>query len=197
MADTPSSDTTYVLPSGLHTYTMIFLHGREDFGDDLAENFFDSKSSTTGKSLSELFPTIKFVFPTAKMLYSAQRDFEFTNSSFAAALKGEEIISQWFDVWDLKNEEEKQHLMIPGLQDSIQQISNIIKVEVEQVPAENILLGGISQGCVAALYTLLASHIQIGGFIGLSSWLPFERKLQQLSRQAEKECGCSKDASVA
>jgi len=116
----PSNTTTIVAPSGEnHTHTVIFLHGREDFGSDLAQYFFDSKSSD-GRSLAEIYPTIRWVFPTAKLRYSAQRDFEFSNSSFAEALKGEEIISQWFDAWDLTKPEEKEDLMIPGLQESIE-----------------------------------------------------------------------------
>ncbi len=44
--DTPSDVTTVITPLGSkHTHTVIFLHGREDFGSDLAQYFFDSKSS--------------------------------------------------------------------------------------------------------------------------------------------------------
>jgi hypothetical protein len=62
-----------------------------------------------------MFPTIQWVFPTAGLRYSAQRDFEFSTSSFAEALKGEEIISQWFDVWDIKTPDDKQRAHdLPG-----------------------------------------------------------------------------------
>lgn len=45
-ADMPNDATTAVAPLGdKHTHTFIFLHGREDFGSDLAQFFFDSKSS--------------------------------------------------------------------------------------------------------------------------------------------------------
>jgi lysophospholipase II len=87
----PSDATTIVAPSGNnHTHTVIFLHGREDFGSDLAHYFFDSKASD-GRSIAEIYPSVRWVFPTAKLRYSTQRDFEFSNSSFAKALKGEEI----------------------------------------------------------------------------------------------------------
>ncbi|KAJ8065364.1 hypothetical protein OCU04_006052 [Sclerotinia nivalis] len=57
--DAPSTETTTVAPSGgKHTHTVIFLHGCEDFGSDLAQSFFDSKS-LDGHSLAEIFPTIR------------------------------------------------------------------------------------------------------------------------------------------
>ncbi|KAG0651908.1 Aspyridones efflux apdF [Hyphodiscus hymeniophilus] len=172
--DVPSEDATVVAPlSSEHTHTIIFLHGREDFGEDLARYFFDSKASD-GRSLAEIFPSVKWVFPTARLRYSAQRDFEFSSSSFADALKEEEIISQWFDVWDIKNPEKKQDLMIPGIQESVEEILKVIKKESEIVPQERIILGGISQGCATAMISFLSSGLSLGGFIGLSSWLPFQ-----------------------
>jgi len=147
----PSDATTTVAPSGKnHTHTFIFLHGREDFGSDLAHYFFDSKASD-GRSLAEIYPSVRWVFPTAKLRYSAHRDFEFSKLSCAEALKGEEIISQWFDVWDLIAPEEKEDLMIPGLKESIGQILDIIKEEAQEIPLERIILGGISQGCATAI----------------------------------------------
>jgi len=147
----PSDATTTVAPSGKnHTHTFIFLHGREDFGSDLAHYFFDSKASD-GRSLAEIYPSVRWVFPTAKLRYSAHRDFEFSKLSCAEALKGEEIISQWFDVWDLIAPEEKEDLMIPGLKESIGQILEIIREEVQEIPLGRIILGGISQGCATAI----------------------------------------------
>lgn len=177
--DTPSDTTTFVAPQDKHTHTVIFLHGREDFGSDLAQYFLDSKASD-GHSLAEIFPSIRWVFPTAKMRYSAQRDYEFSNSSFAETLKGEEVISQWFDVWDIKTPTEKEELMIPGLQESIGDILDIVREESQIVPLDRIILGGISQGCATAILTLLSSGLQLGGFIGFCSWLPFKEQIEQL-----------------
>jgi predicted esterase len=179
--DCPSTDTTVINPLGpKHTHTVIFLHGREDFGEDLAQYFFDSKSSG-GMSMADLFPSVRWVFPTAKLRYSARRDFEFSNSSFAEALKGEEIISQWFDVWDIKTPEEKKHLMIPGLRESIEDIYQIVQEEAQIVPLNHIILGGISQGCATSILALLASDINLGGYIGLCSWLPFRKEIDLMA----------------
>jgi hypothetical protein len=44
--DVPTETTTIIAPAGgKYSYTVIFLYGREDFGSDLARNFFDSKAS--------------------------------------------------------------------------------------------------------------------------------------------------------
>ncbi|KAK0125742.1 hypothetical protein ONS95_007376 [Cadophora gregata] len=178
--DTPSTESTVVPPSApSHTHTVIVLHGREDFGEDLAKSFFDSKSSQN-ESMAELFPAVRWVFPTAKLRYSAQRDYEFSNSSFAEALKGEEIISQWFDVWDIKEPNQKKDLMIPGLSDSILQIIRIVQEEAKMVPLSRIVLGGISQGCATAILALVASGINLGGFFGLCSWLPFNEDIASM-----------------
>ncbi|KAF7879445.1 hypothetical protein EAF04_000641 [Stromatinia cepivora] len=174
--DGPSTETTIVSPSGdNHTHTVIFIHGREDFGSDLAQFFFDSKSSD-GCSLAEIFPTIRWIFPTAKIRYSAKRDFEFGNFS----LRDFVSISRWFDVWDIKEPEYKEELMIPGLQESMEQISEIIEEEAKIISMDKIILGGISQGCAAAILTLLTYGLNMGGFIGLSSWLPFRKNIESL-----------------
>ncbi|KAE8451647.1 hypothetical protein EG329_003104 [Mollisiaceae sp. DMI_Dod_QoI] len=178
--DIPSGTTTVIDSSeDKHTHTVIFLHGREDFGSDLAKYFFDSKASD-GRTLAQIFPFVRWVFPTAKLRYSAQRDFEFSNSSFADALKGEEIISQWFDIWDIKTPNAKEELMIPGLQESIRDIVGIVREEAQTVPLERIILGGISQGCATAILTLLSSGMELGGFIGWCGWLPFQKGINAL-----------------
>jgi lysophospholipase-2 len=176
-----STSTTIVAPLGAsHTHTVIFLHGREDFGEDLAKDFFNYKAPE-GKTLADIFPSIKWIFPTAKPRYSARRDLEFSSSSFAELLKGEEIISQWFDMWDIKTPSEKQELMIDGLRESIDNVINIVREEAKTVPLDRIVLGGMSQGCATAIFTLLCSGLTLGGFIGMYSWLPFQNIISDFS----------------
>ena len=64
--------------------------------------------------------------------------------------------------------------MIPGLRESALEILETIKKESEYVPYENIILGGISQGCATAILALLSTGIKLGGYIGLCSFLPFQ-----------------------
>lgn len=179
--DVPSDVTTVVAPLGdEHTHTVIFLHGREDCGSWLAQDFFDDKSSD-GRTLAEIFPSIRWVFPTAKRRFSAKRHYEFSITSFAHLIEDEEIISQWFDIWDVRDPESKKELMQPGLQESISQIIDIIMEEAQTVPLERIILGGLSQGCATAILTLLYSGLNLGGFIGWCGWLPYQKSIEELN----------------
>lgn len=119
------------------------------------------------------------------MRYSARHVFEFSNSSAAAALEGSEIIPQCFDIWDIKVPSYKQELQIPDLRESMAQILAILK-EAEIVPLQNIILGGISQGCATAIMTLLSTGIMLGGFIGLSGWLPFQEHITSISKYLDE-----------
>jgi len=51
------------------------------------------------------------------------------------------------------------------------------------VPQDHIILAGISQGCATAILTLLTSEMQLGGFIGLCSWLPFQEEVKQAAKE--------------
>jgi lysophospholipase-2 len=180
---TPSDTATIVAPQGdKHTHTVIFMHGREDCGTWFAQDFFDLKSSD-GRTLAEIFPSIRWVFPTAKRRFSARYHHEFENSSFKDAFEGEDfdIISQWFDIWDVRDPEDRKELMLPGLQESIRQITDIIIEEAQIIPLERIILGGISQGCATSILALLSSELNLGGFIGWCGFLPFQRSIEALN----------------
>ena len=95
MAENISIVCTTIPSTERHRHTVIFLHGRDSLADELAEDFFLSKSSDD-RTLAEIFPTVKWVFPTSKMRDSARHKEEL--GSFAHLL---EPISQWFDFWDI------------------------------------------------------------------------------------------------
>jgi predicted esterase len=52
-------------PSTAHTHSVILLHGRGSNATRFGLEFLKSKTSS-GKSFQELFPSVKFIFPTAK-----------------------------------------------------------------------------------------------------------------------------------
>ncbi|CZT51995.1 uncharacterized protein RSE6_13227 [Rhynchosporium secalis] len=176
----PSKETTIIPPAGPeHTHTFIFLHSREDYGSELSRSFFQSTSkSSPGSSLAALFPSMRFVFPTAPLLRSERHAEELSESSFDKQLEGEEVISQWFDLWDVAEPGMKKGLMREGLKASIGQIAEIVKEEAEIVGRDNVILGGISQGCATALVALLEGNLKVGAFVGWCGWLPFSREIR-------------------
>lgn len=150
-----------VAPRGDHTQTIIFLHGRDSIASEFAEEFFESQASDD-RTLPEIFPTTRWVFPTSKIRNSA---------------RFETPMSQWFDMWSVENHLEKNETQIEGLRESVKEILDLIRTEAVLISPDRIILGGISQGCATAIHTLLYGGIRLGGFIGLSSWLPFEAEI--------------------
>lgn len=144
-----------ILPTANHTHTIIFLHGRDSTASECVEDIFDTHASD-GRPLKEIFPSLKWIFPEAGILQSAR---------FGCAM------SQWFDIWSIERPCEKDELQSTGLRQSVNSIQDLVVQELASIPASNMILGGVSQGCVAAIMTLLCSGIGLGGFVGFNSWL--------------------------
>ncbi|WZH49712.1 Alpha/Beta hydrolase protein [Fusarium acuminatum] len=70
-----------------------------------------------------------------------------------------------------------------GLEQSSREILQLIHEERHKVSEKNIILGGISQGCAMSLMCLLALDFPIGGFIGMSGWLPFAGDIRQIAEE--------------
>lgn len=149
-----------------HTHTVILLHGRDSLAAEFAEEFFESQASDD-RTLPEIFPTVKWVFPASQMRNSARF--------------GEEM-SQWFDIWSVEEPTEKEEIQLDGLRDSTKEILSIVHNEASLVPPSRIILGGISQGCATAIHALLRGKIRLGGFMGFCSWLPLPDKVAHLSK---------------
>jgi lysophospholipase II len=64
-------DIYVVLPQQKHSHTVILLHGRDSNASEFAGEFLESQASD-GRILPEVFPTIKWVFPTSKLRNSAR-----------------------------------------------------------------------------------------------------------------------------
>ena len=55
-------------------------------------------------------------------------------------------------------------------------VKDLIAKEISDgIPAENIVIGGFSQGGAVALYTAFATDVKIGGVLALSTWLPLNK----------------------
>lgn len=117
------------------------------------------------KTLAEHFRGAKFVFPAAP-------------ARPATVLKGAPM-SQWFDGWSLVDPEERRGLQRAGVAETSAYVGGLVEEEEARGlgGAERMVLGGLSQGCAVGLLVLLGSREveegPLGGFVGMSGWLPF------------------------
>ncbi|KAF2495818.1 alpha/beta-hydrolase, partial [Lophium mytilinum] len=148
---------------------VIFLHGRGSTATEFESEFFESQDSDD-RFLTHILPGFKWVFPCAAMRHAEVDD---------------EEMCQWFDMSSVQRPNEHQEVQKQGLHESVEFILRVLKDESAEVPMDRIFLGGISQGCATAIHALFQNGVRLGGFIGLSSWLPFQPEIQSI---AERTC---------
>ncbi|KAI1397196.1 acyl-protein thioesterase [Hypoxylon fuscum] len=168
-----SSSAFVVEPTSHHTHTFILLHGLGSNGHKFGEELLETGVCSNGKKLPELFPGARLIFPTAKRRRS---------SAFKRSM-----LTQWFDIASLETPYHRQEKQLAGLAESAQEILSLVQKESEKVPRSNIILGGLSQGCAMSLSCLLSLEFPIGGFIGMSGWLPFQPDVEELLRSEEDD----------
>ncbi|OAX77629.1 hypothetical protein ACJ72_08070 [Emergomyces africanus] len=193
----PSNKRTYSEPLAIppfstteHTHTFILLHGRGSNAERFGIEFLRAAD------LSARLPTVKFVFPTA--------------SKRRSTVLKKIPINQWFDNYSLEDPGERTELQIDGLCQTATFLRSLIESEAKKFASQEndgykrIILGGLSQGCAAGIFTFLAGGLGednsnemefrdrklVGGFVGMSGWLPFNKQLEdifQSSRDAVDE----------
>lgn len=146
-----------------HTHTIIFLHGRDSTSAEFASELFESEASgprDKPRTLRDLFPTARWVFPTAPMQRSVRFDTD---------------MSQWFDMWSTENPDERPEVQLPGLRASVSALGEVVCEEERHVAKSGIFVCGISQGiavAVAAFFAEKEAWSGLGGMIGLCGWMP-------------------------
>lgn len=171
-ADMPHDSSLYLEPlivgpaSGVHKQSWIVLHGRGDNAHSFAKGImgFLNIPLPDGRTLDQHLPDVKFVFPTA---------------SYRRAKTFKRIpITQWFDIYSW-NSTEHLDWQVEGLRETTAWVHRLMRREIEAVGAENVVLGGLSQGCASALISLLLWKAEpIKAVFGMSGWLPFQHVLQ-------------------
>lgn len=169
-----------VLPTSIHTHTIILLHGRGSNGEEFADELFEGESFS-GQSLPQHFPGFKWVFPTAKSSISTVFD---------------EDLVQWFDIYSLTNPNSQQELQIDGLRESVAFVHSLIDKEVRVFgpsAGDRIILGGISQGCAVAIVTLLSGACGIGAVVGFNGWMPLLSRVKGVISSPPNNCNALKE----
>lgn len=158
----------FTVPAILHhTHTLILLHSRSSSGQDFGLNFL-SATSSSGNFLQTSFPSTKFIFPSA----TAQ----------CVTVLGGPRMPQWFDNFSTADPSEREALQFKGLREGCHHVHSLIAEESEVLPLENIYIGGFGQGSAMGLYALLTYRAEakegtMGGFVGMSGWLPLIKSL--------------------
>ncbi|EEP78477.1 predicted protein [Uncinocarpus reesii 1704] len=159
-------------PRRPHTHSIILLHGRGGNGRDFGVELLTTKLLSSG-TLTQCFPSTKFIFPTAKLRRSTQ----FKRIP----------IAQWFDLTNLGTENERRDIQHEGLRESSQFIHRLIDEEAALVGIRNVVVGGLSQGAAQALHVLMSyddgGKGGLGGYVGMSGWLPFQKEMAELANE--------------
>lgn len=162
----PAPTPFVVEPLAQHTHTFILLHGLGSNGEKFGRELLETGIGSDGLGLPSRFPGAKFIFPTSRR----RRSTAFRRS----------MLTQWFDVASLDDPSDRSHKQLAGLRESFAEILAIVEQESRDagIPRQNIVLGGLSQGCAMALICLIAFERPIGGFVGMSGWLPFQIEIE-------------------
>ncbi|KAI0155113.1 phospholipase/carboxylesterase [Xylariaceae sp. FL1272] len=167
------SETTYIVhPRTTHTHTIILLHGFSSNGEKFGKELLETGITSSGKKLQDLLPGARFIFPTAKRRRS---------SAF-----GRKRLTIWFDVARLPDPSYRKGTQLQGLAESAVEIRELLRREMELVPAKNIVLGGMSNGCAMSLSVVLSLEYPLGGYIGMSGYLPFCQDIEEAVKGREE-----------
>lgn len=154
-----------------HTHTVIFLHGRGDNARDFMRCIqYNTWCNSQRKNPIEIFPTFRWVFPTA-------------GDKPCEAPGNPRYMSQWFDLYDHTNLQLREEVQGPGLADSVARIRGLIAEEASRLGGryDKIVLMGISQGGATSVHTLLnlvfpegyRGPRRLGAFVGIACRMPF------------------------
>ncbi|KAI8598516.1 Phospholipase/carboxylesterase/thioesterase [Dissophora ornata] len=150
--------------SAKHTATVIFIHGLGDSGAGWAP---------VGEQLGEVLPHVKFIFPNAP--------------SMPVTLNYGMKMPSWYDIKELSSINQEQDE--DGMLKSRQQLMQIVREEVEEngIPANRIVVGGFSQGCVMGLLTGLTSEYKFAGIVSFSGYMPLHNKIMNMATDANRK----------
>lgn len=161
-----------VEPTSRHTHTFILLHGLGSNGPKFGAELVQSAVCANGEKLVDIFPGARFIFPTARRSRS---------SAFNRTM-----LTQWFDAAAVGDASHRSERELRGLGESYGEILRIVGREAAEASPQNVILGGLSQGCAMGLICLLALTFPIGGFIGMSGRLLFNEDIRGLVNASHK-----------
>ncbi|KAL8917972.1 MAG: hypothetical protein Q9208_007636 [Pyrenodesmia sp. 3 TL-2023] len=159
-------DPLIIAPLQDHKHTFIILHGRGSNATTFGPPLINSNIWDT-HAFQSVFPHAQFIFPTA--------------SKRRAQIYNRSIINQWFDNWSLSTPNARTELQVEGLRETSAYVHSLLRSAVDEVGVGNVVLGGLSQGCAAALVALLTWEGEpIAAGFGMCGWLPFRVQMEEI-----------------
>ncbi|KAG0224279.1 hypothetical protein BGW42_005210 [Actinomortierella wolfii] len=157
--------TSVILPArSKHTASVIFMHGLGDQGHGWAP---------VGEELQNYLPHVKFIFPNAP--------------NQPVTLNYGMQMPSWYDIKSLSDVNSDQDE--EGLVKSRQAVMELVREEIDThgIPANRIVVGGFSQGCVLGLMIGLTTEFKYAGLLSLSGYLPLHKKIMNMASDANKK----------
>lgn len=149
-----------IQPQLEHLQSIIILHGRGSFAAKFGPLLLATTATIANKTLQTAFPHARIIFPTA--------------SRNRATIYKRSYTHQWFDNWHLEEPTKRQDLIPKFLHKSVEYIHSLLRKEIEEVGAENVVLWGLSQGCATTMAALLTwDEDPFAAAVGMCGWLPF------------------------
>ena len=146
-----------------HLNTLIILHGRGDNGENFRRPLLHHPIPTYD-TIRKALPQTKFVFPTSLHLR-------------AKVLRGFPI-NEWFDYWPFPEHGKDHEPEVEGLVASVEFLHGLIHNAIAQVGAQNVVVGGLSQGCATSLMAMILwDGPAISSWFGMCGWLPFRKPM--------------------
>jgi predicted esterase len=96
-------------------------------------------------------------------------------------------LSSWFDVFSVQDPGYREETQMEGLVQSSQYLRDLVAGEIQELSRawgegegaeKRLIFGGLSQGCAISLATLLSLNYSIGGWVGMSGFMPMRRTLK-------------------
>jgi len=140
---------------------IIFLHGLGDTG----RGWSDIPNQS---SLGDI-KNVRWIFPNAPVI--------------PITLNGGMAMPGWFDM----NALERENLIDDKgmIEKAAEYVDSLVEEQIEKgVPAKNIVVGGFSQGGAIALTHAMQTEHDIGGYIGLSTYLPMADSYTSSSKKS-------------
>ncbi|KAI9372951.1 hypothetical protein BJX61DRAFT_542239 [Aspergillus egyptiacus] len=158
---TPHWDPPYIVKpkAPQHTQTLILLHDNGSTGHDFAKAFFKRFPS-----LHTHYPTLRFVFPTARR----------TNGKL---LLRREVTTHWFDLHDDRDTSRSEladcnEYLKALLRDEALMLLNDARTSTGNYGYDRLILGGEGVGGTVAMCHLVSScQARLAGFVAMDAYL--------------------------